>query len=366
MAYVIAIGLLVLAGIGVSFFRGPIAIIVLPAEPIVHGFFLTNTMIAGWLTIAVLLGISYAATGFSGARMKLVPQGVQSMMEALIEALFAFTTSVAGEENGRKFFPLIGTIFLFIMTSAWLALLPGFGTIGTVQKTEYHHGQGTTFSSAGPVAVILPGAKNLVPHTALPAADSHAPAAGAKADDHGAAAKPAADASHAAPPAGQFEGALVPVLRSVNTDLNTPLAIALIAMGFIQFWGLQTLGMGYVGKFFNFKDGPIGVFVGLLELISEFSKIVSFTFRLFGNMFAGEVLLVVISFLVPWVALLPFLGLEIFVGFVQALVFAGLTLVFATMAVAAHGEHEEAHGAAHGHEEAGHAAPAHGATAGHQ
>ncbi|MCX6023230.1 MAG: F0F1 ATP synthase subunit A [Chloroflexi bacterium] len=360
MAYAIAIGLLVLAGVGISFFRGPIAIISLPAETIVHGFFLTNTMIAGWLTIAVLMGLSYAATGFSGAKMKLVPSGVQSMMEAVIEALFAFTTSVAGEENGRKFFPLIGTIFLFIMTSAWLALLPGFGTIGTVQKSEYHHGEGTTFTSAGAVAFIMPGAKNLVPHhdthAAAPAADSHGAAAPAvNADDHGAAAKPA----------GQFEGALVPFLRSVNTDLNTPLAIALTAMTFIEMWGLQALGIGYLGKFLNFKEGPIGVFVGLLELISEFSKIISFTFRLFGNMFAGEVLLTVISFLVPWVALLPFLGLEIFVGFVQALVFAGLTLVFATMAVAAHGEHEESHGEDHGAEPAGHGAPAHGAPAGH-
>ena len=95
-----------------------------------------------------------------------------------------------------------------------------------------------------------------------------------------------------------------------------------------------------MGKFINFKDGPIGFFVGILEIISEFAKIISFTFRLFGNIFAGEVLLMAMGFLLPMIGIIPFLGLELFVGVIQALIFSMLTLVFASMASVAHGDEE--------------------------
>ena len=134
---------------------------------------------------------------------------------------------------------------------------------------------------------------------------------------------------------------LVPFLRSANTDVNTTLSIALIAMVTIHFWGFTTLGIfGHLGKFINFKEGPIGFFVGILEGISEFAKIVSFTFRLFGNIFAGEVLLIAMAFLFPLIGIIPFLGLELFVGAIQAFIFAMLTLVFAVMATTAHGGEE--------------------------
>ncbi|MFA6550582.1 MAG: F0F1 ATP synthase subunit A [Candidatus Gracilibacteria bacterium] len=135
---------------------------------------------------------------------------------------------------------------------------------------------------------------------------------------------------------------LVPFLRSVNADVNMTAGIALISVVMTQVYGLTTLKLGYLKKFFvnPFKD-PVGTFVGILELVSEFAKIVSFTFRLFGNIFAGEVLLAVIAFLVPFIAPLPFYGLEMFVAFVQALVFSLLTLVFFTMATVSHGDHEE-------------------------
>ena len=135
----------------------------------------------------------------------------------------------------------------------------------------------------------------------------------------------------------------VPLLRSMNADVNMTLAIAVISVVMTQVFGIAALGMGpHLGKFFvaPWRD-PIMSFVGILELIAEFAKMISFTFRLFGNIFAGEVLLVVISFLVPYVAPLPFLGLEIFVGFIQALVFSLLTAVFLKMATMAHGEHSE-------------------------
>jgi F-type H+-transporting ATPase subunit a len=123
----------------------------------------------------------------------------------------------------------------------------------------------------------------------------------------------------------------VPLFRSGTADLNTTLALAIIAMLIIQFSGLKTLGLNYLKKFINLSS-PIMFFVGILELVSEFSKVISFSFRLFGNIFAGEVLLTVIAFLMPVFAPLPFLGLELFVGFIQALVFSMLTAVFLSLA----------------------------------
>ncbi|MBI2856430.1 MAG: F0F1 ATP synthase subunit A, partial [Chloroflexi bacterium] len=113
---------------------------------------------------------------------------------------------------------------------------------------------------------------------------------------------------------------------------------------FVEFWGFRLLRLSYLSKFIrlenlrrgNFLQVPIDLFVGALELLSEFIRIVSFTFRLFGNMTAGEILLLMIAYLVPFVAILPFYGLEILVGFVQALIFAGLTLVFVVVAVTPH------------------------------
>lgn len=128
------------------------------------------------------------------------------------------------------------------------------------------------------------------------------------------------------------ESAFVPILRSTNTDLNTTLALALISVIAIQIFGIMAIGFGkYIKKYINFSS-PINFFVGLLEAISEAAKIISFAFRLFGNIFAGEVLLVVITFLIPYVLPVPFYGLELFVGFIQALVFAMLSLVFMTVA----------------------------------
>jgi F-type H+-transporting ATPase subunit a len=128
------------------------------------------------------------------------------------------------------------------------------------------------------------------------------------------------------------EGASVPLLRGGNADLNATVALAVISVVATQYYGMKHLGLlSHWKKYFNFKS-PIMAVVGILELFSEFSKIVSFSFRLFGNIFAGEVLLIVIAFLVPVVVPLPFFGLEIFVGLIQAVVFMMLTLVFLTIA----------------------------------
>ena len=124
----------------------------------------------------------------------------------------------------------------------------------------------------------------------------------------------------------------LPFLRSANADLNTTLALAIISVMITQIFGIVAAGFfGYFKRFINFKGG-ISFFVGILEAFSEMGKIISFSFRLFGNIFAGEVLLVVISLLVPYFAPLPFYFLELFVGFIQALVFTMLTIVFIRLA----------------------------------
>jgi F-type H+-transporting ATPase subunit a len=136
----------------------------------------------------------------------------------------------------------------------------------------------------------------------------------------------------------KFHGHLVPLFRPGTADLNTTLALAIFSVVTTQFIGFKFLSFGYFSKFLNFSS-PIMFFVGILEIVSEFAKIVSFAFRLFGNIFAGEVLLVVIAFLAPLVVPMPFYGLEFFVGFIQALVFAMLSLVFFNMATISHEDH---------------------------
>lgn len=148
---------------------------------------------------------------------------------------------------------------------------------------------------------------------------------------------------------GLHEGHMIdiPLFRSMNADVNMTLAIAMIAMAAVQIFGMMELGIfNYTGKFIIPPwKGPIQTFVGFLEIVSEFSKIISFTFRLFGNIFAGEVLLIVISYLVPYIAPVPFLGMELFVGVIQGLVFALLTTVFLKNAVTAHHDHGDDHAA---------------------
>lgn len=127
----------------------------------------------------------------------------------------------------------------------------------------------------------------------------------------------------------------IPVLRSPSADLNFTLALALVSIFFVQWFGIKALGVSYLGKFFDLRS-PVNFIVGILEIISEFARIISFAFRLFGNIFAGEVLLIVVAFLIPLIAPLPFLALELFIGLIQAFVFSMLTAVFLNLATAGH------------------------------
>ena len=259
----------------------------LPVQEVFHlfGFPITNSIVGAWVTIIFVVGFSYVIT----RRMKIIPGRLQSVFEVLLGGLYNFCQSVAGEQNGRRFFPVVATIFLFVAFNAWLSLIPGFGSIEITNNAGHH----------------------------------------------------------------------VHLFRGANTDINMALALALASFVFVEYFGLRSLGIRYLGKFLNLGQvfssmglmfrgrlkaglgglfsGFINIFVGMLEALSELIRIISFTFRLFGNMTAGEILLLVAAFLVPWVFALPFYGLELLVGFVQALIFAGLTLVFLTLAITHHG-----------------------------
>lgn len=243
-------------------------------------FAITNTILSAWFTCLVMILLF----GLAARKAKLVPGRLQTLVEICIDTLLNFVESVIGRDLSRKVFPLIATMFFFVLFNAWLALLPFYHFIG------FKDGEGQLVAE---------------------------------------------------------------LFRSAGTDLNMPLALALVSFVFVEYWGLRILGFGYLGKFFpvgefyrnvkrkQFFQAFIALFVGFLEGISELVRVVSFTFRLFGNMTAGEILVIIASFLVPFVVPVFVYGLELLVGLVQALIFAGLTLVFVTVAITPH--EEEAH-----------------------
>ena len=330
---------------GGGFLGAPLAHIQLSAETvtkikITEGFkyAVTNTVIATWLSILVLILFSLIIR----KSISDVPGRLQSIAELIVEFFLNLAESIAGPEKARKFLPLVLTIFLFILTSNWLGILPGFGTIGKIESREdaIHHAQdiaesqGKEFHESDVHTIIFSGEGSFgfLPIGSVRDIKDH--------DDHGYGHE-SEEYKHKAVEKGKQEGLLIPYFRSANTDLNTTLAIAIVAMVLVHFWGFSLLGFGsHLSKFINFKGGPVGFFVGILEGISEFARIISFTFRLFGNIFAGEVLLFAMAFLLPLIGIIPFLGLELFVGLIQALIFSVLTLVFAAMATVSHGDED--------------------------
>lgn len=275
----------------------------MPAEPIFTipavGFAVTNTLLATWLTMLVLIVGSIAVT----RNLNMVPSGLQNLVEWGLGVLLDLTESVAGE-RGRKFFPLVATIFIFLLVSNWMGILPGFASVGLIHEAHEGGHEVHQVSVLGLNLNILQ-AEEVGEH------------------DTG--------------------WTVFSFLRSAATDLNTPLALALISVVMTQVVGYQAQGLRYFSKFTpSFKD-VLGLIVGPLETVGELAKIISFSFRLFGNVFAGEVLLAVLAFIVPYLVSIPFLGLELFVGLMQAFVFAMLTLVFMSMATMGHGSEGEEH-----------------------
>lgn len=258
-------------------------------------FPITNTLFCTWITIVVMVIILYFAT----RKRDLIPAGMQNFAEWGVEGIRNLVVGAVGEEKGKRFFPLVGTFFFFALFANILDIFPGVDTIGWVNLTQVQ-------------------------------------------------------AAHLQPPTGIFlfgayTSMIVPWFRPPTSDLNVTFSMALISVIVTQIFGFVWLGAGeHISKYFRFKvlfthgfQGPIEFFVGLVELVTELARILSFAFRLFGNIFAGSAVLAVFAFLVPGLADVIFIPLEIFVALVQALVFALLTLVFLQLATTSEHSVEE-------------------------
>lgn len=257
------------------------------AEPIFYvlGFPITNTIVNAWVAVVFFVVIAEMLS----RRSALIPRGLQNVAEGITEFMLAEIQKVTGDiKRARQFLPIIGSIFLLIVFSNWLGLLPGTGSVGF---WEIHEGKKI----------------------------------------------------------------LLPFLRSAASDLNFTLAIAVFAVITSHVIGVRAVGaVSYFSKFFNvrgviqaIRKGPMAVIVaiiefgvGLIEVVSEIAKVVSLSLRLFGNVFAGEVLMTVMIGLFSLFLPIPFLFLEMLVGIIQATVFSMLTLAYLTVATTAHAEHE--------------------------
>jgi F-type H+-transporting ATPase subunit a len=333
---------IVLILLSIFLVQPPKPIIEITGEPLatVGPLDILNTLFTAWVVMAILIVISLVAV----SKASLVPSGFYNFFESIIEVIDTFITRIAGERNGRRFFPVVATFFIYITLANWLSLTPLFNTIGMYvplheEESEFHE-HAVVFDETAGISLIMPGAEDVEVH-------GEDCAAGPEGDECRHTAIEEATAASAGE--GEKIGVLFPFLRGINTDLMTPLSFALVSVFFIEYWGISTLGFfRYMGKFINFSS-PIDFFVGLLELVAEFAKLISFSFRLFGNMLAGEILLLVMTFLVAVASpiVVVFYGLELFVGAIQAFVFGTLTLVFAVLAVSAHGPDEHGEEAAH-------------------
>ena len=251
-------------------------------------FSVTNSMLVSWIVALAVILFAQIAT----RNIKTVPTGVQNFWEWLVESLYNFLESIIGHELVKKTFWFFATIFIFILFTNWAGLIPGVGTVGW---------------------------------------------------------------GHFDPASGAFRIDR-PLLRGANADLNMTSAMAIIFFVLWLIWALQANGIGgFLMHLFGPKGETSGVLkilmvvvfflVGWLEIISILFRPVSLSFRLFGNIFAGESILDAMSHMVPalaWLIPIPFYFLEILVGFVQALVFMLLTAIF-TLLIAQHSPGEEAH-----------------------
>jgi F-type H+-transporting ATPase subunit a len=261
-----------------------------PNAPVIHEvgpLQITNSMVVTIMVALLIILMAQAAT----SNVQLIPSGLQNFVELLVESLYGFFESILGPDMVKQTFWFFGTIFIFILFSNWFGLIPGLGTIGWAEPG--HHNQHIT----------------------------------------------------------------EPLLRGVNADLNMTLAMAALFMVLWLYWSLKTIGVGgFFGHIFNVKGHGAGffgiflvvvfIFVGLIEVVSIGVRPVALTFRLYGNVFAGENILETVMALggpfFGWLAVLPFYVLELLVGLVQALVFALLTSVFTALMCEHHGD-EHAH-----------------------
>jgi len=264
------------------------------APEVIFGSWITNTLLCTWISIIILFVLFY----FGIRRRDLIPSGWQNFIEWMVESLLGLVESVSGKEKGRKFFPIVAPFFFFIFVANLLDVIPGVDTVGWLDHK--------------------PG--------------DPAPLLGFFIIDR-------ASSNH-----------IIPWIRPATTDLNLTLAMALVSVAITQIFGFISLGAGvHLNKYINVKAlrrGGLGIvefIVGLLEIVSELSRLISFSFRLFGNIFAGSILLAVFAFLLPAVANIIFIPFEIFIAGIQAFVFAFLTLLFLELGTTSHAHHDEGH-----------------------
>jgi F-type H+-transporting ATPase subunit a len=229
----------------------------------VFGMPITATLLTTWLTMIILVALAIMVR----SRLAAIPGKLQSVFELILGGIYDYMASVLeSRELAQKFFPVVTTIFLFVLGLNWVGLLPGVTAFGLYEVHE--------------------GTRHLIP-----------------------------------------------LLYPAATDLNIAIGFALVAFLTIEIAGVTAIGLfKYAGKFINFHS-PLAFVIGIIELISELARLISFSFRLFGNIFAGKTLLVVVMFFIPYVVPVPLLAFEVFVGFIQAFVFAILTLFFIKLAV---------------------------------
>ena len=252
------------------------------AEPVfnIGNFTVTNSLLNSWLTVLIIIVL----VAVISKKITKIPKGFQNYVEVILEGAYNMADSVTGSrKKTKKIFPLVFAIFIFVLINNWLGLIPGIGSVGFIEVEEGHQ-------------------------------------------------------------------IFVPLLRGATADLNTTLALALFAVLGSNIFGFITVGVWkYFNKFINIKAfldipkkikkdptiifvNPIKAFVGLIEVVGEVAKVASLSFRLFGNVFAGEVLLGAMAIIFAYVLPIPFMFLEVIVGIIQALIFAMLTLVYFTIA----------------------------------
>lgn len=273
--------------------------------PVIGDLQLVNTLPTLLVTVALIVILAYVTNRSMkrSQRTDLVPRGIGNLMEAFFELIYNLTEGSAGSKWAPLIFPWFATIMFYVLFANLLKLIPGFESIGFL-----HHAAGEGHAIAplgGAWAMLLPGKDGYM---------------------------------------------LVPFFRGISVDLNFTVALALVAVVAIQVVGFRVQGFGYLSKFLNFRTmfkvpffGAMDFLVGLLELISELSKILSFAFRLFGNMFAGIVLVAIVAGLLGKISILPsmIMMFELFVGVIQAFVFGMLTMVFMAQATQSHGHEEQ-------------------------
>ncbi|MDI6696819.1 MAG: FoF1 ATP synthase subunit a [Anaerolineales bacterium] len=312
-------------------------VVVLPAEPISPNSPITNTMLATLIADVVLLLFAFGAYRFH-KQGNLVPNGLYNFFETIIEFLWNTVEGATGKW-AKRIFPVVATIFLLIFFANVIKLFPGFESIGWMKEAHKAPAYAPVklFDLGGlPVYTIDKGRP-----VEVEAHGEEATAAAGAESEHGEA---KTEPCHACE--------VVPFLRGSATDLNFTIALAIIAVVMTQVYGVWALGPSYFSKFFQFGAlvnggifGLINFGVGFLELILEFAKILSFSFRLFGNIFAGTLLLSIVGALLP-IVIPPGLYLfEIFFGIIQAYVFFLLATMFISMALVSH--HGDGHGEEH-------------------